>query len=417
MSGVGSPFSLPERVRIIAQAFEDAGYPIYLVGGAVRAQLMQLPPTDFDMTGPALPEQAAKIIEQTPGLSSRVLIERLGTLHIAVEGLEGGVEYTTFRTESYSSGHTPDQVAFTQDIAQDAFRRDFTCNALYQRALTGEIIDPTGGAEDIRRYVLRATRPEVMRDDGLRLLRMVRFAAQLRFTIEEETYRSADPTLLTHIARERIGDEITKILLSDARYDLPYGWASLVRALHQLREIGLLPIILPGGDAADDMACAEAPPELALRLAAWLMPLGSAAARMAIVDSLRLPSKLGRLAAALIDDLREPTPDVPYLLSRNGREHARQLCALRPEWQMALDDLIARGAPESPAALAIDGNALADVLGGASPAVGRCRDWLFRQTIERPQDNRPDVLLKLAERWKRGTEGGEGTKASGGPLS
>ena len=224
---------------------EKASAPLYLVGGAVRNQLLGLPLSDIDICGALSPEQLTSDLQ---GLFSvRDVNPRIGTVKLMRQG--DSFEYTEFRRDSYplSSGqHTPTEVIFVSSPEEDAFRRDFTVNAIYKRLTDGAILDPTGGLADLKSRVLRTTRdPEkVFSEDGLRLLRLVRFAAELGFEIEDATFRAAQKyaSLLADISVERKREELERILVADKKYGVQ---GAVFRALELLREIGLYPYFLP----------------------------------------------------------------------------------------------------------------------------------------------------------------------------
>ena len=219
--------------------------PLYLVGGAVRDELLSYPVSDVDLCGPLAPEELEK---KLCGLFAfKDVNPRIGTVKISM-GKEF-CEYTRFRRDSYpiSSGrHTPSEVTFVETLEEDAFRRDFTVNALYKRLSDGALFDPTGGMNDLKNKVIRTTRePEkVFSEDGLRLLRLVRFAASLGFEIEEKTFAAAKKfaPLLADISPERIREEFMKILVADERYGVR---GAVYRALELMRELGLYEYFLP----------------------------------------------------------------------------------------------------------------------------------------------------------------------------
>ena len=224
---------------------EKVSSPIYLVGGAVRNQLLGLPVSDYDICGDLSPE---KLAEELFGLFTvRDVNPRVGTVKLVGRG--NSFEYTRFRHDSYplsSGAHAPLEVTFVSTPEEDAFRRDFTVNALYKRVGDGEILDPTGGLADLRKRVLRTTRdPEaVFSEDGLRLLRLVRLAAELGFDIEQNTFAAAKKyaSLLADISVERKRDELERILVADVKYGVS---GAVFRALELLRELGLYPYFLP----------------------------------------------------------------------------------------------------------------------------------------------------------------------------
>jgi len=224
---------------------EKCSTPIYLVGGAVRNALLGLPLSDLDLCGEIAPDRLAKELD---GLFVvKDVNPRIGTVKL-LRGKDS-FEYTCFRRDSYpidSGRHTPSEVTFVSSPEEDAFRRDFTVNAIYKRLSDGEILDPTGGLEDLKKRLLRTTRaPEaVFSEDGLRLLRLVRFAAELGFEIEKKTFAAAKKyaPLLQDISVERKREELDRILLADLKYGVK---GAVERALELLREIGLYPYFLP----------------------------------------------------------------------------------------------------------------------------------------------------------------------------
>ena len=224
---------------------EKISSPIYLVGGAVRNELLGLPVSDYDICGDVSPELLS---EELVGLFTvRDVNPRVGTVKLV--GEKDSFEYTRFRKDSYpiaSGSHAPLEVTFVSSPEEDAFRRDFTVNALYKRVTDGEILDPTGGLADIKKRVLRTTRePEkVFSEDGLRLLRLVRLAAELGFEIEPNTLAAAKKfaPLLADISVERKREELERILVADVKYGVE---GAVYRALELLREIGLYPYFLP----------------------------------------------------------------------------------------------------------------------------------------------------------------------------
>jgi len=224
---------------------ERLSAPLYLVGGAVRNELLHLPISDIDICA-ALPALTVKE-ELGEAFSVRDVNPRIGTVKIVSQ--EGVFEYTQFRRDSYpvsSGAHRPLEVEFVATPEEDAFRRDFTVNALYKRVSDGVILDPTGGLNDLKAKLLRTTRSpeEVFSEDGLRLLRLVRFAAELGFEVEEKTYAAAKKHahLLADISAERVRDEFMKILVADVKYGVS---GAVFRGLEMLRELGLFEHFLP----------------------------------------------------------------------------------------------------------------------------------------------------------------------------
>jgi len=239
---IQSPLRAP-WLQTITQVFADS--PVYTVGGAVRNTLMGLPVSDVDLCGPARPDAVVKYCEGTP-VTARLRAAHFGTVELHVGGHMA--EYTTFRQDSYRTGHQPVAVRFADTVAVDALRRDFSVNALYTPLRDpAQIIDPTGGLQHLRDKILHTVTEDpdqVLKDDGLRILRAVRFQAELGFTLSQAVRTSAGKyvDLLDDIAAERKRDELTKLLLADIKYPmLNRTTHPVVRGLDTLVAIGAWP--------------------------------------------------------------------------------------------------------------------------------------------------------------------------------
>ena len=192
--------------------------PLYAVGGCVRDEILGREVFDIDLTSACLQEEAEKYAKAA---GMRVLLgsKRLGT--VMIKG-EKSYEYTPFRVDSYPAGsgvHKPASVRFTEDIEEDARRRDFTVNALYYDILGGDTLDLLGGKADLDARLLRAVDDprRVLGEDGLRIMRLYRFVAVLGFSAEEKTAAAAREMsgLLGDIAPERIRVELDKLLAGE----------------------------------------------------------------------------------------------------------------------------------------------------------------------------------------------------------
>lgn len=222
---------------------------LYEVGGCVRDSLMGIECYDIDVCSKLKVDDVKKALLNTDFVvSDRSL--RMGTVHISRGDFV--CEYTTFRTDSYdvnSGEHTPKSVEFTTDICLDAKRRDFKCNAIYKDALTGEIVDVLGGVEDIKNKVLStADNPQaVFEADGLRILRLVRFCAELGFDIEEKTFECANQNAwrVKDIAIERVRDELERIFVADTRHPELCLFNAHARGIRLLDRLGLVELLLP----------------------------------------------------------------------------------------------------------------------------------------------------------------------------
>ncbi len=209
-----SPSSLKEKVPGsvlgLCRKLRDGGHRVWIVGGSLRDLLLGRQPEDWDMATDARPEQVRRLFRRVidTGIAH-------GTVTVLWKG--GRYEVTTLRGEGgYSDARHPDSVVFIDDLEQDLSRRDFTVNAIAYDPVEERLIDPFGGLEDIRERLLRAVGDPGGRfgEDGLRVLRAVRFAATLHFRLEEHTLAAIPDALERYrrVSRERVRDEWLKLM-------------------------------------------------------------------------------------------------------------------------------------------------------------------------------------------------------------
>ena len=435
----------------LAQCFNNRGSTLYGVGGMVRNPLLELSVSDFDVCSDMPPEQVKQLAE-AEGIPVGGAGGDMGMLELQAGDII--CQHTTFRRESYDEGcgHRPSIVAFSRSLSEDAERRDFTVNTLYVNILTDEITDPFGGLEDVKKRVLKAVNKDTMARDGVRILRMVRFAAELGFDIDGDTFAAARENvhLLKDLSPMWVREELNRILLCDAKY----GNNGIVRAFEQLEELGALDILLPELTEGRGMkqraeyhkydvmnhlfhAAAAAPAELTLRLAALLHDIGKpesfrTTGRMYMHDKisadmaepllrrLGYPAKLAEEVRELVRhhmyDLRGEAKDITIRgwMSLRGRDISRGLIALRradvwgsgmetgpvhtaDRWERVLEDMERRGVPFDEKELAVTGS---DIMQGlnipAGPKIGSIKKGLLLHCARVPEDNKKDVLLKIA---------------------
>ncbi len=225
-----------QRAADVAAKLRGAGFKAYFAGGCVRDTLLGVEPHDFDIATDARPDQVVALFprSQAVGAHFGVVVVRAGPDH---------VEVATFRTDgSYKDGRRPEEVTYSTP-EEDAQRRDFTVNGLFQNPATGGVIDFVGGIKDLKAKVLRAIGDPAarFREDHLRLMRAVRFTTTLGWELEPSTWAAvkAEAPSLAKISIERIRDEFMKIMLHPNR----------VQGLDLLDESGLLTHILPEMEA------------------------------------------------------------------------------------------------------------------------------------------------------------------------
>lgn len=236
MNNTDIRITIPEKAKYIIDVLEDAGYEAYVVGGCVRDSILGREPQDWDITTSALPLQVKELFRRTidTGLQH-------GTVTI-MQG-EEGFEVTTYRIDGeYEDGRHPKDVTFTPNLEEDLLRRDFTINAMAYNDRRG-LVDLYDGIGDIERKIIRCVGDPNARfgEDALRMLRAVRFSAQLGYTIEPATREAITklaPTL-EKISAERIRTELVKLLVSNNPYELKEAY-----------ETGMTAVFLPEFDRA-----------------------------------------------------------------------------------------------------------------------------------------------------------------------
>ena len=217
----------------ILQQLRDAGHQAYWVGGCVRDLLMGQSPKDYDIATNARPEQVMTLFPRTIPVGAK-----FGVILVPEEG--HSIEVSTFRSDGiYDDGRHPNLVVYSDDPREDVLRRDFTINGMLFDPIEEKILDFVGGQSDLQNKIIRAIgQPrQRFREDKLRLMRAVRFAARLQFQIEKETRLALEEQAgqVVKVSPERIRDELLRILCE--------GYAS--RGLHLLEETGLLGYLLP----------------------------------------------------------------------------------------------------------------------------------------------------------------------------
>ncbi len=235
---MSSEYIIPKEVTRVTEALRNAGFDAYLVGGCVRDLVLGKKPHDWDVTTNAHPDDIQGIFEET------YYNNDFGTVGVVQEQAEDEtvkvIEVTPYRKEgTYSDGRRPDNVDFGVSLEEDLARRDFTVNALAYDPHKGHMVDPYKGQEDLDARILRAVGEpdERFREDALRMMRAIRLGAELGFAIEQNTFAALanNADLLKNISKERIRDELTKVIMSPRPME----------ALLHMKQTGLLVYVLP----------------------------------------------------------------------------------------------------------------------------------------------------------------------------
>jgi tRNA nucleotidyltransferase (CCA-adding enzyme) len=380
---------VPEEVLQIVTTLVTAGHQAWCVGGALRDSLLGEPQSDFDVATSARPEQVRALFPRTVAVGEQYgtigVLDRHRRLH----------EVTTFRRDVSTDGRRA-VVAWGVSLEDDLARRDFTINAIAFQPLTGDWRDPFGGREDLAARLLRAvgTPVERFREDYLRILRALRFAARFGLAIDPPTWdavRSESPGL-AGLSAERVRDEWFKGLRTAADV------GELVRLWH---EAGAAAVWLPTLAAAAPRSLSSAPRDPVLLTVALVGEAGAALRRLRASNA-----EIARAEAA------EAARDLPV---ERGAEGARRWLA---RVGTAADDLLrlyelASGAPapwadevrgvrerREPIArkdLAVSGADLL-ALGLQGPALGQALDFLLEEVLQDPTLNERTTLLSLLDR-------------------
>lgn len=449
---------LPKEVETVITTLQGAGYSPYLVGGCVREMLRGKAPSDYDMTSDALPQEVLRLFGEWA--------HPTGLQHGTVTVVSGGlpIELTTMRRDgAYRDNRHPDSVTFGTSIEEDLARRDFTVNAI-ALAPDGRLVDPFGGQADLRAGVLRCVGDPARRfaEDALRILRLLRFASVLGFSVEENTARAARERRdgLRAIAHERVYAELNKLLCGENVTAVLLEYPDILGVV--------LPEILPcvGFDQRNPHHCYDVwehtartvgavPPTRVLRWTMLLHDLGkpkcftqdangighfyghtAASAEMAeeIMARLRFEHALAqgvRAQLACFDEMFPPErAAVHRMMARYGRETMWNLlqtkladnAAKAPDgleqaqkpWREALllyNELLAENACCSLAELRIGGGELL-AIGFSGRSVGRAKQRLLDEVASERLANEHSALVHRAERlyrsgWRGETDGRE----------
>jgi tRNA nucleotidyltransferase (CCA-adding enzyme) len=409
--------AVPANVRDVCATLTAAGFQAVTVGGAVRDALLGRHPGDWDVATSAHPDEVLKLFRHTipTGLQH-------GTVTVVTgKGAHTHVEITTFRGEgAYSDARRPDHVIFGVPLIDDLARRDLVVNAMAYDPAKDELIDPFGAQSDIAGRRLRAVGKAVDRftEDGLRVMRAVRFAAQLEFDLDADTEAGIAPALpsLAMVSRERIHDELSKILETKQPS----------RGLSIARRTGIVRTILPVLDThiTDDAEWLGRIDRAthATRLAALLVPLVTADAPVRHVDHPTVKHVLVIMKALTFSNVacdltshlvgvaqasreREWTSiEVRKLLSELGRDkrpHAIELWEAEAAPNTALIDkarsVLAEKHPLAVGDLVVTGKDVMTALSlDPGPIVGRILALLLERVLEEPARNTREYLLAEA---------------------
>ncbi len=436
-------FEIPSGARHMLQTLSDAGYEAYLVGGCVRDLLRGVEPHDWDICTSARPEE-------TEACFAGHRIIETGLKHGTVTVLEEGEPYeiTTYRTEGpYSDSRRPDYVKFVSSLEADLARRDFTMNAI-ALGLDGGPRDPFGGADDIKAGVIRCVGEPAQRfqEDGLRVMRALRFGAVLGYEIEEQTVRAIHENrhMLERVAAERINVELRKLLVGEKAGDILRQYPDVFRQFWpQLEPLVTLEQNNPwhcwGGWEHTIRAVKAAPADLIPRLTMLLHDIGKPAckstdengidhfyghpavsAKLAdqMLRTLKFDSKTRERVVTLVEhhDAQIPCRDrsIRKWLGRLGPETFFQLLEVKradgmgqayelvkdrlaelEEIKTKAEEIVAQGQCFSLKDLAVNGQDVIAAGVAPGPEVGRALSKLLERVLSGEVPNERKILLDL----------------------
>ena len=384
--------AMPPQVEGIIERLRQAGFEAYAVGGCVRDTLLGREPGDWDITTSARPEAVKRLFRRTIDTGIQH-----GTVTILMD--KSGYEVTTYRIDGeYEDGRHPKEVAFTSELLEDLRRRDFTINAMAYSHETG-IVDAFDGMGDLNRRKIRCVGNAMERfgEDALRILRAIRFSAQLDFAVEEKTYEAISRIApnLAKVSRERIQVELTKLLCSDHP-----------EKIREVYETGISKYISPAFARLpwrDFQARKELGTEKYVRWAAFLCLAGPERA-VEVLKDLKLDndtiSKVRTLAAWAGREVRPEAAAVRRVMSGMAPEVWDALMELNgygEEIKRLTEEIRARGDCLDLKHLAVNGQDL--IAAGVQPGkeMGRILQELLELVLECPERNVREVLLAEAK--------------------
>lgn len=397
---------LPKNVENIIESLEEHGFEGFAVGGCVRDSLLKKTPKDWDITTDALPVDMKKIFKKTfdTGIAH-------GTVTVLMDGV--GYELTTYRIDgNYSDGRHPDSVSFSKSLSEDLCRRDFTINAMAYSNKKG-IVDLFDGRKDLQNGIIRAVGDAKKRfdEDALRMLRAVRFAAQLGFKIDDDTFEAIKEKakLLSKVSKERIFVELNKSLCGDFAQNIKMVYTSgLYRYIG--KEFAKL------DKSIYDFYPRKFHNKKHMYWAAFLENIENVEAVKKILFELKSDNATRNNAYLLVKELKNPLPssdeDIRWSLHRIGADLFCDYIEILKSDKKNVDILDKIDTIENRyililkenhayeiSMLDITGKDLMDIGISKGPKIGEVLEFLLKKVIENPLNNEKSILLRLAKEF------------------
>lgn len=398
---------LPKNVENIIGSLEEHGFEGFAVGGCVRDSLLKKTPKDWDITTDALPVDMKKIFKKTfdTGIAH-------GTVTVLMDGV--GYELTTYRIDgNYSDGRHPDSVSFSKSLSEDLCRRDFTINAMAYSNKKG-IVDLFDGRKDLQNGIIRAVGDAKKRfdEDALRMLRAVRFAAQLGFKIDDDTFEAIKEKakLLSKVSKERIFVELNKSLCGDFAQNIKMVYTSgLYRYIG--KEFAKL------DKSIYDFYPRKFHNKKHMYWAAFLENIENVEAVKKILFELKSDNATRNNAYLLVKELKNPLPssdeDIRWSLHRIGADLFCDYIEILKSDKKNVDILDKIDTIENRyililkenhayeiSMLDITGKDLMDIGISKGPKIGEVLEFLLKKVIENPLNNEKSSLLRLVKEFK-----------------
>ena len=398
---------LPKNVENIIGSLEEHGFEGFAVGGCVRDSLLKKTPKDWDITTDALPVDMKKIFKKTfdTGIAH-------GTVTVLMDGV--GYELTTYRIDgNYSDGRHPDSVSFSKNLSEDLCRRDFTINAMAYSNKKG-IVDLFDGRKDLQNGIIRAVGDAKKRfdEDALRMLRAVRFAAQLGFKIDDDTFEAIKEKakLLSKVSKERIFVELNKSLCGEFAQNIKMVYTSgLYRYIG--KEFAKL------NKNIYDFYPRKFPNKKHMYWAVFLENIENAEAVKKILFELKSDNATRNNTYLLVKELKNPLPssdeDIRWSLHRIGADLFCDYIEILKSDKKNVDILDKIDTIENRYSLIlkenhayeismldITGKDLMDIGISKGPKIGEVLEFLLKKVIENPLNNEKSSLLRLAKEFK-----------------
>lgn len=398
---------LPKNVENIIGSLEEHGFEGFAVGGCVRDSLLKKTPKDWDITTDALPVDMKKIFKKTfdTGIAH-------GTVTVLMDGV--GYELTTYRIDGdYSDGRHPDSVSFSKNLSEDLCRRDFTINAMAYSNKKG-IVDLFDGRKDLQNGIIRAVGDAKKRfdEDALRMLRAVRFAAQLGFKIDDDTFAAIKEKakLLSNVSKERIFVELNKSLCGDFAQNIKMVYTSgLYRYIG--KEFAKL------DENIYDFYPRKFPNKKHMYWAVFLENIENVEAVKKILFELKSDNATRNNTYLLVKELKNPLPssdeDIRWSLHRIGADLFCDYIEILKSDKKNVDILdkidnienrysliLKENHAYEISMLDITGKDLMDIGISKGPKIGEVLEFLLEKVIENPLNNEKSILLRLAKEFK-----------------